>query len=62
MLTLIGSYDPIITIEHYTRQGTTTLTYITDISPDYTWIYSAILLIIVMFSVFKLLGGFVCKL
>lgn len=64
LLKLIGDYETIFTVETYTRYSGTTssVQYVTDMSPDYTWIYSCLLFIVVMFSVMKLLGGFVCKL
>lgn len=64
LLKLIGDYENIFTVETYSRVSgnTSSLQYVTDMSPDYPWVYSCLLFIVVMFSIFKLIGGYVCKL
>lgn len=57
MLNLLGSYDPPITQFRYQSNTSTNYTYVNDIQPDYPWMCSAAIFAIVLFCVFKLLGG-----
>lgn len=57
MLNLLGAYDPPITQFRYQSNTSTNYTYVNDIHPDYPWMCSAAIFAIVLFCVFKLLGG-----
>lgn len=57
MLNLLGAYDPPITQFRYQSNTSTNYTYVNDIQPDYPWMCSAAIFAIVLFCVFKLLGG-----
>lgn len=61
VLDVIGDYDPIVAEYQYT--GTNGYTqYVREIQPDYVWIASALIFLLVLYSVFRLWGAFLCKL
>lgn len=56
MLRLIGDYNPIVKDYTYTStQGYTT--HSIDIQPDWSWIMTCALFIVVIFCTFRLIGG-----
>lgn len=55
VLNLIGSYNPIVTDHTYT-QGSGYTYHEVSVTPDYSWIMSCALFIVVIFSVFRLIG------
>lgn len=56
LLTLIGDYNPIVKDYTYTStQGYTT--HSIDIQPDWSWIMTAALFIVVIFCLFRFVGG-----
>lgn len=57
LIDVIGPYDTIITQYTYRQNTSTNLTYINDISPDYPWLCSAALFVVLIFCVFRTLGG-----
>lgn len=61
LLDVLGPYDTIITQYTYKQNGNNYYSYVNDISPDYPWLMSAALLIVLVFSVFRIAGGFLCK-
>ena len=56
MLRLIGDYNPIVKDYAYTSSSGYT-THSIDISPDWSWIMSCALFIIVIYCVFRFIGG-----
>lgn len=56
ILRLIGDYNPIVKDYTYTSSSGYT-THSIDIQPDWSWIMSCALFIIVIWSLFRFLGG-----
>lgn len=54
---VIGPYDTIITQYTYKQNGNNYYSYVNDISPDYPWLMSAALFVVLVFCVFRTLGG-----
>jgi len=54
---VIGPYDTIITQYTYKQNGNNYYSYVNDISPDYPWLMSAALFVVLIFCVFRTLGG-----
>lgn len=59
MLTLIGDYNPIASVTEYRYpSGTGYQTrYQVDVTPDWSWIMTCALFIVVVFCVFRIIGG-----
>lgn len=59
LLTLIGDYNPIASVTEYRYpSGTGYQTrYQVDVTPDWSWIMTCLLFIVVVFCVFRLIGG-----
>lgn len=55
LLELLGPYDNIVTQYRYQQSGNSYYTYVNEVTPDYPWIFSAILFIVLVHGVFKLL-------
>lgn len=56
LLRLIGDYNPIVKDYTYTSSNGYT-SHSIDISPDWSWIMTAALFIIVIYCLFRFLGG-----
>lgn len=56
LLTLIGDYNPIVKDYTYTSSSGYTSHQI-DIQPDWSWIMTAALFIVVIFCLFRFVGG-----
>ena len=56
LLTILGNYDPILAEYSYTNSNGY-ISYVREFQPDYIWIWSCILLCLVIFCLFRLLGG-----
>lgn len=55
LLSLIGDYNPIVKDYTYTSsQGYTS--HSIDISPDWSWILSAVVFVVILYSCFRILG------
>lgn len=60
VLGLIGDYNPIV--KDYTYQSTQGYTsHSIDIQPDWSWIASAFIFVVIIFCVFRFLGGLFSK-
>lgn len=57
LLTVLGNYDPVVVVYQYNTSSSGYSNYATDIQPDYAWIASAVLLCLVIWSLFKLGGA-----
>lgn len=55
LLDVIGPYDNIITQYRYQANTTSNYSYVHETTPDYPWIASAALFIVLVYSVFSLL-------
>lgn len=58
LLSLIGDYNPIVKDYTYTS-GNGYINHSIEITPDWSWIMTAGLFIVVIFSVFRIFGGIV---
>lgn len=59
LLSLIGDYNPIVKdYTYYTTSynGTQTLNHSIDIQPDFSWLATALLFIVIVYCVFRLIG------
>lgn len=55
LLDVIGPYDNIVTQYRYQQNTSSNYTYINEVTPDYPWIASAALFIVLLWSLFALL-------
>lgn len=53
LLDVIGPYDGIVTQYRYQQANNSYYTYVNDITPDYPWILSCLMLIVLVHGVFK---------
>lgn len=60
VLSVIGDYNPIVA-EHRYQTSSGTWNYVREIQPDYTWLVSAAIFALVLYCVFRLWGGILCK-
>lgn len=59
LLNLLGNYETVVTEHRYTNtNGYTSISVSTE--PDYAWIISAAIFAIVIFCLFRILGGVIC--
>lgn len=61
LLEVIGSYDNVVTQYRYMQDGSTRYTYVNEITPDYPWIFSAILFIVLIASIFRIFRSVLWK-
>lgn len=61
LLEVLGSYDNVVTQFRYIQEGSTRYTYVNEITPDYPWIFSAILFIVLIASVFRIFRSVLWK-
>ena len=55
LLDVIGPYDNVVTQYKYQQANNSYYTYVNEITPDYPWIASAALFIVLIISLFSLL-------
>lgn len=55
LLDVLGPYDNIVTQYQYRQNTSTNYSYVNEITPDYPWIASAALFIVLLWSLFGLL-------
>lgn len=61
LLELLGPYDNIVTQYRYIQEGSTRYTYVNEITPDYPWIFSAILFIAMVLALFRIFRSVLWK-
>lgn len=61
LLEVLGSYDGIVTQYRYIQEGSTRYTYVNEITPDYPWIFSAILFIAMVLAIFRMFRSVLWK-
>lgn len=60
VLSLLGDYNPVVKDYTYTTtsyNGTQTTNHSIEISPDYSWIATALIFLVVIYCVFRLIGA-----
>ncbi len=61
LLSMFGPYDPPITQLRYQANSTNSYTYVNDIQPDYPWLASAVIFVVVLYCIFKMGGALLCR-
>lgn len=59
LLSLLGNYDPIVVEYRYLNNSSSSYGYLRDVQPDYVWICSFFMFLVVVFCVFRLGGGLI---
>lgn len=61
MLSLIGDYETVVTDYTYQSGGSGYLSHSINVERDWSWIMSCAMFMLVVFCVFRLVGGFLCR-
>lgn len=61
LLSILGSYDPIVAEYQYISNGSSYYNYLREIQPDYVWLASAVIFAILLYCTWRILGGLVCR-
>lgn len=56
ILSLIGDYNPIVTDHEYRNNNNTYYSHSIDISPDWSWIASAVIFLVIIYCAFRIIG------
>lgn len=56
IVAVLGNYDPVI-VEYQYQSSNGYYSYLREIQPDYVWLCSCAILLVVIFCLFRLLGG-----
>lgn len=56
VLTLIGDYNPIVTDHVYSTSGSYTSHHV-EVTPDWSWLASAFIFVVVLYSFFRIIGS-----
>lgn len=60
LLEYLGSYDPVV-VEYAYQSSNGYTSYIREVQPDYVWLCSAAILLILIYCVFRLGGSLLCR-
>lgn len=60
LLEFIGPYDAIV-VEHAYQGSSGNTSYLREVQPDYVWLCSAALLVVMIFCLFRLGGAILCR-
>ena len=61
LLQYIGDYDPVIVEYEYQNSNNQYTSYLREVQPDYVWLCSCGLLVVVLYSLIKLGGAILCR-
>lgn len=61
LLNLLGDYDPVIVEYEYHNPNSQYVSYLREVQPDYPWLISAALFILVIYCLFRLGGAIFCR-
>lgn len=56
ILSLIGDYNPIVTDHEYRNNNNTYYSHSIDISPDWSWIASSVIFLVIIYCAFRIIG------
>lgn len=56
---LLGNYDPVV-VEYQYQSSNGYYSYLREIQPDYAWMCGAAIFLVVIFCIFRILGGVIC--
>lgn len=57
ILSLLGDYNSVVTDYEYRNNNNTYTSHSIDISPDWSWIATAVIFLVVLYSTFRLIGS-----
>lgn len=61
MLQLLGDYDPVVVEYRYQQSGSTYYNYLREVQPDYPWLVSAGIFALVLFTILRGWGAWLCR-
>lgn len=61
LLSFLGDYDPVIVEYEYQNPNSQYVSYLREVEPDYVWLCSAALLVVIIFCLFRLGGAILCR-
>lgn len=61
LLSFLGNYDPIVAEYRYMNSNSSTYSYLREVQPDYVWLCSCALLVVMIYCLFKLGGALLCR-
>lgn len=61
LLELLGDYDPVIVEYAYQNTNNNYMSYLREVQPDYVWLCSAAILLVVIYCLFRLGGAILCR-
>ena len=61
ILSLIGTYDPIVAEYQYQNSNNQYYSYLREIQPDYPWLCSCAIFLLLIFCIFKAGGAVLCR-
>lgn len=61
LLSFIGSYDAVVVEYEYQNTNTSNVSYLREVQPDYVWLCSCALLVVMIFCLFRLGGSLLCR-
>lgn len=56
LIGLLGNYDPVV-VEYQYQSSQGYYSYLREIQPDYAWMCAAAIFLVVIFCIFRMLGG-----
>ena len=61
MLDVLGSYDAIVVEHRYQNSSSGSYSYVRDIQPDYPWIASVVVFVVVLYCCIRLGAALLCR-
>lgn len=56
LIGLLGNYDPVV-VEYQYQSSNGYYSYLREIQPDYAWMCGAAIFLVILFCIFRMLGG-----
>lgn len=61
LLNFLGSYDAVVVEYEYQGTGSSYSTFVRELQPDYVWLCSCALLVVMVFCLFRMGGSLLCR-